>query len=457
MAACGAAPAATTAPAKPTEAPAKPTEAPKPAPTTAPQPTTAPSAAPTAATQATTIPAAAATTASTGQKVEIELGSKFDSGPRLQFMQDILASFAQQNPNISVKFQPIPNSQYYEKIEIRLASGTAPDALLGNGKNFLNFAQKGAWAPLDSYMKRDNFSLDNYYKQPDVYFWQNQEYSAPFMCNVTICVYNKSLFQQAGVEPPSEKWTWGDLLAAAKQLTKPGQFGLHVDDGFEFNWLIFIRSHGGDYINKERTKSTLEMPETLEAFQWLVDLKLKHKVSPPEGSTTLGTGDPFMTGKLAMYTAGTGSIGNWIAGIKAFEWDLFYPPADPKTGKRVVTFDTNPHLMTKASKHPDEAWLLMKYLAGPVTQQQIGKTKIAVPTLRSEGTNAAVYLQGPPASMKYVPADLELSRDLEYHLNWENWYNELIKDMRLAFSGEKTVPEAAKIADEAGDKIIANG
>jgi multiple sugar transport system substrate-binding protein len=369
----------------------------------------------------------------------------------------VLANFAQQYPNISVKFQPVPNAQYYQTMEVRLAAGTAPDTLMGNGKDFLNFAEKGAWAPVDSYLKRDNVNLDDYFYQPAVYHWQGNQYATPFMCNVTICAYNKTLFQQANAPPPTDKWTWDDLLNTAKQLTKPGQYGVQVDDGYEFNWLVFIWSNGGDYLNADHTKTTLERPETLEAFQWLVDLKLKHKVSPPEGSSTLGNGDPFMTGKLGMYFAGTGSIGNWIGGIKDFEWDLFYPPSCPKTGKRVVTFDTNPYLLVKASKLQDQAWLLMKHLAGPYTQRQIGMTRIAVPPLKSEASNPEVYLKGPPASMKWVPADIETSHDLEYFLNWGNWYNEITKDMVLAFSGEKTVAEAAKFADQSGDNIIANG
>ncbi|HEY3108517.1 MAG TPA: sugar ABC transporter substrate-binding protein [Chloroflexota bacterium] len=456
LAACGGASPVPTAP--PPAAPA-PTalakggaEAPKPA---APAATTAPLAA------ATTAPAAAATAAPAAQsapakgQVEIEIGSYFDAGPRFDFINKTLDKFHQDNPGVKTKFEPVPSAQYWDKMQVRLAGGTAPDVLIGSGSTFLNFAEKGAWGEVDTYLKSDkSFNLDDYYKQADIFGWQGKQYGLPFMQNVTIFLYNKKLFKEGGVDEPTDKWTWDTLLESAKKLTRPGQFGLRIDDGFEFNWLTFIWSNGGEYIAKDLTKTTLDMPETIEAFQWLVDLKIKHKISPPVGDTSLGQGDPWMTGRIAMQTAGTGGIGNWVAGIKDFEWDLFPVPGHPKTGRRVVSSNGNPYLLVKQSKYPDQAWLLVKHLAGPFTQGVIGETKIAMPTLIARATDPGSYLRTPPASMKLTDTNMKMSRDLQFHKNWLNWYNEITKQMKLAFSGEKTVAEAAKLANTEGDRII---
>ena len=226
-----------------------------------------------------------------------------------------------------------------------------------------------------------------------------------------------------------------------------------IRESLTIQW-IFIWSHGGDTLSADLKKTTLETPETIEAFHWLVDLKLKHKVSPPEGDTTFSTGDPFMTNKLAMMSQGTGSLGNWIAGIKDFEWDLFYVPTDPKTNKRMVSSNGNPYLMTTNTKAPDQAWLLLKHLAGPFTQNLIAQTKIAMPTLISAATDTNGYLKSPPASLKYTDMDMKVSHDDEFHKYWLDWYNEITKQMQLAFNGEKTVEEAAKLADQAGDRIL---
>lgn len=424
-------------------------------------PTTAAQPSPAASTGSKVAPTAGAkpaqTAAVSNTKVEIECGSYFNSGPRLSFMNSVLGKFHTDNPNVTVKFQPVPGSQYWDKMQVRLASGTAPDVMEGSGATFINFAEKGGWHEVDTYIKADKFKLDGYYQQPKIFNWQGKTYGLPFMENVTIFVYNKSMFKAAGVEFPTDKWTWDNMLQAAQKLTKPGQYGLMIGDGLEFNWWTFIWSHGGDTISTDFKKTTMENPKTLEAFQWLVDLKLKYKVSPAEGDTTLGTGDPFMTNKLAMMSAGTGSLGNWIAGIKDFEWDLFYVPADPATGKRVVSSNGNPYLMTSDTKHPDQAWLLLKQLAAPFTQNLMGEMKIAVPTLISVATDSKGYLKPPPASLIDVNNDLKVSHDDEFFKQWLDWYNTVTKDMKLAFSGEKTVAEAAKLADADGDRILQGG
>jgi ABC-type glycerol-3-phosphate transport system substrate-binding protein len=61
--------------------------------------------------------------------------------------------------------------------------------------------------------------------------------------------------------------------------------------GFEFGWINFMRSAGENWINKEKTKTTLNTPVAVETFQWLVDLVRKHQVMAPPNDTTLGTGD----------------------------------------------------------------------------------------------------------------------------------------------------------------------
>ncbi|MGI8551815.1 MAG: ABC transporter substrate-binding protein [Dehalococcoidia bacterium] len=385
----------------------------------------------------------------------IEIGSYFDSGPRLNFVNKVLDQFKQNNPTVQVKFEPVPGAQYWDKMQVRLASNTAPDIAIGSGATFLNFAEKGAWGEVDSYLQTDKeFNLDNYYKQADIFAWQGKQYGLPFMENVTLFAYNKNLFKAAGVDAPTDNWTWDDLVQNGTKLTKPGQFGLSISDGFEFNWMTFIWSNGGEYISKDLTKTTLDMPETQAAFQWLVDLKLKHKISPPVGDTSLGQGDPFMTGKVAMIATATGSTGNWLAGIKDFEWDYFYVPAHPKDGKRALSSNGNPYLLIKQTKHPDQAWLLLKHLASPFTQGLIAQMKIAMPTLISMATDPKGYLAPPPDHLNVADRHMKISRDLQFHKTWLQWYNEITKQMTLAFSGEKTVAEAVKIADDAGDRIL---
>jgi multiple sugar transport system substrate-binding protein len=411
------------------------------------------------ASTAVSAPTATATLAPTGQAatgapVPVTWAINFVSGPRRDYVIKALAQFQQDSPAIKVTYMPVDPADFYNKMTALVASGSPPDIMHGSGANFLDFAIKGALGQIDSYLKADKVNIDGYYKQADIFSWQGKQYGMPFMENVTIFVYNKTLFASASVAPPTEQWTWDDMLQAAQKLTKPGQFGLRVGDGFEFNWLTFIWSNGGEYLSQDLKKTMLSMPETVAAFQWLVDLKTKYNVSPHEGDTSLGSGDPFMTGKVAMMPQGTGSMGNWVTGIKEFDWDLFPVPLNPRTGKRVVSSNGNPELLSKQSKHPDQAWQLLKFIAGPYSQGLIGDMKVAVPTRIATATDPNGYLKAPPVSMRLTDADIKVSRDLQFCPNWLDWYNEISKDMLPAFKGTMSVADAARQADQVGDSIL---
>jgi multiple sugar transport system substrate-binding protein len=223
---------------------------------------------------------------------KVELGHYFAQGPRWDLIQSAARRFQEEQPNLTVETQPVTGN-YWEALLARLAGGTAPDICIGSGATFLGLLEKGAWQQVDGYLRRDRtVDLKAYYSQPEIFDQEGKHYGLPFMINTTVFVYNRTLFQRAGVPEPTERWTWDDLLGAARQLTREGQWGLNVSQGFEGQLLTFIWSAGGDYINKERTRTTMDAPGTLEALQWVADLSLKHRVAPRWGRNSPPTTSP---------------------------------------------------------------------------------------------------------------------------------------------------------------------
>jgi ABC-type glycerol-3-phosphate transport system substrate-binding protein len=51
--------------------------------------------------------------------------------------------FEKQNPKYKLKVEPI-GGDYYDKLAVTIAGGTASDVMLFSGAFFLNFQQKGA-------------------------------------------------------------------------------------------------------------------------------------------------------------------------------------------------------------------------------------------------------------------------------------------------------------------------
>ncbi len=68
-----------------------------------------------------------------------------------------------------------------------------------------------------------------------------------------ILYYNKDLFDDAGIDYPTDDWTWDDLEAAALAMTKDvdGEhqygFGMATNNTIQM-WPIMIWAGGGDFI-----------------------------------------------------------------------------------------------------------------------------------------------------------------------------------------------------------------
>ena len=77
------------------------------------------------------------------------------------------------------------------------------------------------------------------------------------------------MFDDAGVSYPTDDWTWDDVTAAAKKITKAdaNKWGiLTPTDGLSRGNLVF--SAGGAALNSDFTKSMLADPATIEAYKW---------------------------------------------------------------------------------------------------------------------------------------------------------------------------------------------
>jgi ABC-type glycerol-3-phosphate transport system substrate-binding protein len=113
----------------------------------------------------------------------------------------------------------------------------------------------------------------------------------------------------------------------------------------------------------------MDSPATVKAVQWWVDLFLKYKISPtPAQASSLGVGDPFASGKAAMNVTGIWpSLGtSGYGSTLKFHWGVAPFPAGGKTKQHINTICWAGFAMSKTSKHKQQAWGLVKYMAGPV-------------------------------------------------------------------------------------------
>lgn len=202
--------------------------------------------------------------------------------------------------------------------------------------------------------------------------------------------YNKQIFADAGVEPPTDNMTWDDIFNLARRVTK-GE-GKERVYGFNFsrymgNDLFWdIRS---DYLPALQLKTFDDKAETMTVNTpqwtkvWETASKLyKEKIIPDSNSMmeemednwTPVNSDMFLSGKVAM-TIGenyyvneiydANSNASKIKNFKPVDWDVVTIPSHPeKPGVGGKIWLNGLFAINSAAPNPETAWDFIKFING---------------------------------------------------------------------------------------------
>lgn len=403
-------------------------------------------------------PSTGSTTAAEGQsaeKTELRVVSGQDI-TEIEVRKQIGEMFETVNTNVDVAIDVIAGSRPDSQLTM-IAGGNPPDVLYLNDFFQYAFAHKGLLLNLNDYISRDGFDFSPYLPEAvEANRYKEQMTAMPFEVSVAGVVYNKKLFDEAGVPYPTAdvndtSWNWDSLVETAKALTdeSKNQYGFGMDSWMIPNWLL---SYDQRYLsnNKEindETAATLNTEQTAKVFKYWLDLRDVHKVSPTAAMSQEVSGfDRFMSGKVAMYT-----YGRWLntfRTIEDFEWDVAPVPAPADGHIASVMYILNYGVYAESAK-ADLAWEFLKFLTTKEPQMANVLTGMAVAALEEVNASPEFLNNAPPANNK-VYADV-----LPHAKLWDN--NEAgfttYADQVLGqlFSGERTDIEG--VLQEAADGI----
>jgi multiple sugar transport system substrate-binding protein len=187
----------------------------------------------------------------------------------------VVSAFEKANPDITVKVQLTPWDSYWTKLKTAATGGSAPDTFWMNDANFAQYASGGAIKDLQPMLAKSSVSMSDYVPaQAKAYTYKGDVYGIPKDVDSIALWYNKKLFQEAGVQPPTASWTGDDLLAAAQKLTDPatGVFGIVAQSTDQQSYYTTIPQMGGQVISADKKKSGYDTPEAIKAITFWTDM-----------------------------------------------------------------------------------------------------------------------------------------------------------------------------------------
>ncbi len=362
--------------------------------------------------------------------------SFWGSVEEIEIMKKTIEPWDKQRKDINIVLYHVPtggNTSYYvQRLLTNIAGGNAPDVIFMEVNIFIEFYTKEVLLNLTPFINKDKeFNIENFY--PDVvkhFTRENKIYviprdTAPFNC----IYYNKNLFDQEGIPYPQDNWTWDDFLDIAKKLTKRNQKGQIVQYGF-WTWCIqnFIYSAGGGYVDNinNPTQCIFNKPQSREGLQFYHDLISVYKVSPLPSSLEIGTSEMFETGHLAMLGSGIWETPRFRK-ITSFDWDVVSFPRHPKKNSVKVGTGGSGYAILKTTKHSEQAWEVIKCLAGDYGQAILGDTGLAQPAnMKIAASEHFAYDGKKPKHKKMLLNSVQHVIYEPFHPHWNEIYGKYI-------------------------------
>jgi multiple sugar transport system substrate-binding protein len=286
-----------------------------------------------------------------------------------QRFAEYLAPFQEAHPGTTVEFRVTPWETWDEIYTAGFAGGEPPDVWYAPGILMFKFADAGQLLDLGPYVNDPTWASEKAGFQDFIWpqgQWQGTQYTVPFLQGSVDIYFNVEMFDAAGIDYPPA--TYEEFVEAAKALTVPGEaWGFttplqNVDTPEYFN-MQWMWQCGADYLNEDMTGPGYDNECGLSVVQFFTDLVCKHKVTPPAASyNRFGLVDLFKGGKVAMCQDELTQHAQWKASgdLPAFEYDVGIQPPGP-AGQYWLT-GVGSWSISKACKHQDEAWELVKFL-----------------------------------------------------------------------------------------------
>lgn len=399
--------------------------------------------------------AAALTVLATPALAEVTLRLSIWDTSQVPMLEEISARFTEQHPDIKVSIEAVPRSDYVTKLETSIVGGSGPD-IFWNAlpDRFLDLSRLGLIENLDEWMADDPIDLSPIAPRLlEAFTYHGSLFAIPKDIDTVGLWYNKALFDAAGVAYPDETWAWETFREAAIELTDLDNnvYGFVVNPGTRAGYYNFIAQNGGTIITEDH-RSGFDMPETIEALQFMHDLIHVDRVSPTVQQTEeVNPETRFQSGRAAMIFDGS-----WRARSFADDPEMLANARVavlPKGAVRASSAGGLGYSIYSGSDHKEEAWEFLKFLASPEAAHIQAATGTVIP---SHLDQAQVWVDATPEFGLQAFVDMaEYAVVVAHSFNTPAWDQPTRALVKRALAGDITVEDAAGKITELMNEVLA--
>jgi multiple sugar transport system substrate-binding protein len=383
-------------------------------------------------------------------------------------MDKALAAFTK-DTGVKVDVEVVDWGVQLDRIRNAAVSGEGPDVTQAGTTQVPFFAALGGFEDMANRVDDVGGSgayADGVWKTTQV-VGQDGTWAVPWFTEARSIYYRKDVLKKAGVDPATAFKTWDDFrntLQAIKDKV-PGiqPFGTPGKKAFDLvhHVMPFVWDAGGAELSSDNSKSTINSPQAVTGVEFVANL-FKDGLADPSQLERDGNqvADQFKGGKIAVWIGGpwvlpTADRADDKAWVPAARKNVALSPM-PAGPQGDYTFVGGSDLMMfKATKHPNEAWALIKYLSGDQVQTDYAKLMGMFPARveaqkavgESSGANYSAVYDAIQQGRTYSPIPQWAEIENAYKGRFGNILDEAASGKASNAEIQKQLDDAAKEAD----------
>lgn len=364
-------------------------------------------------------------------------------------MEAMAEAYMESHEGVTVEVQAIGWDEYWTKLEASATSNSMPDIFWMHSNQIYKYADNGILADCSDIVDASNYSE---IAVANATGSDGKIYGVPKDKDIIGLLYNKELFDAAGVAYPDDNWTWEDLESASAQIyEKTGKYGYMAYSHDQIGYWNFVYQNGGQILSDDGTEAYYTQKATADAMKYYVELQKNDWCPTQEQFANTGAAEMFFSGEGAMYYAGNWDLINLCTTYEDMngKWDVAVLPMcpNPAAGEGRASISNSVSYATSAKgKNKDLAMDFLAFLGSEEAQKIQGESGAAIPAYNGlEETWVNSF-----ADKGYELTLDNLIREFDYSVKYVNnpsrpsWEPKVEQIMLDIYAGSVTVDEGVE-------------
>ncbi len=389
--------------------------------------------------------------------VEVTVWHYWD-GTNADTFDSLVDTYNASHEGAVIKTSNVPNADFLTKLRASATSNTLPDIAIGDLVWVPQINEIGSLADLGPLLPAEVLSDIN----PALTSFgtiDGKQVSVPVSANNLGYIYNRTLFEEAGLDPDSPPTTWEELKAdGAIILEKTGKPAYELftqagdnGEGLTWNFQVNLWQAGGEFLNEDNSAAAFNTAAGKVALGYWTDLI-------DSGLSKVGAWGELGKSEVASATDGSWMVGIWAPdppfdfGVSTAPYPEGGTPATNLGGEQAMVFDNSPETTKAAADFL--AWFLE-----PEQVTQWSETTGMLPVTNSIATSDD-YLSWVDQNQPRLRPYVEQMADAHARPNTPLYPAislAFAKEIEKALTGDVTVDEALANAEQAVNDVIAKG